>query len=919
MHPCLFCFSPLRFLFRPALAGAALLALFAVPAAAQVNVLTQHNDNNRTGANLAETVLTPAKVNAATFGKLFSVKVDGEIYAQPLYLSNVAVPSQGTHNVVYVATMNNTLYALDADNGTTLWTANFGAPVRASDVQCCCPDISSTVGILGTPVIDPATNTIYFVSRNEIHPGTAAASYQQYLNALDVTTGAVKLSPVLITATAGGVTFDPKLENQRPALTLANGDIYIAWASHNDCGPYHGWVMAYSASTLAQTAAYVNTPGGSLGGIWMSGQGLTVDAAGNVLLSSGNGSYTADGSQTGNSFVRLSPSLALQDWFTPYNTDSLNAGDQDLGSGGLLGIPGTTYVIGGGKQGVLYLVNENAMSHFHAGGDQVTQEFQAIFGNGSSHIHGAPIYYNSPENGPTVYIWGENDVLRAYAFNPATGLLNTSAIAKSTMTAPVTNANGAMPGGFLSVSASGTQSGTGIVWATTPYNADANNGVVQGIFHAFDASTLQELWNDKQNDARDELGRFAKFVPPMIAGGKVFVATFGPNGAANGSGALNVYGLLPAPPVIPVGIAIDCGGAAAGSFLADTDFTGGKADHLVRIVTTSGVANPAPQAVYRSERVGSPTAGFTYTIPGLSAGALYTVRLHFVESSATASGRRIFSVAINGSTVLAQYDIFQDAGRQYKAVCKQFTMNADSQGRMVIAYLPSGTGSPQASGIEVSPITKINYSGGFTAAGLTLNGSAKLSGSALSLTDGGAAEAGSAFATAPVNVQAFHTAFSMQLTKASADGLTFTIQGVGPTALGTGGGGLGYGPDPNNAGGPAIGKSAAVKFDLYQNVTEGTDSTGLFTNGAAPAVPAIDLSGTGIDLHSGHVFNVALAYNGTTLNVTETDTTTGASQSQAYPVNIPSLVGGSAAYVGFTAGTGGLTATQNILNWTYGP
>ena len=903
-----------------ALAGAALLA---GPAAAQVAVTTQHNDNGRTGANLAETILTPAKVSAATFGKLFSAKVDGEIYAQPLYLSNVTVPGAGVHNVVYVATMNNTIFALDADKGTTLWTANFGAPVRASDVQCCCPDISATVGILGTPVIDPATNTIYFVSRNETNPGTASAVYTQYLNALDVSTGNVKFGPTLITASASGVNFNPKIENQRPALTLANGNIYIAWASHNDCGAYHGWVMSYSASTLAQNAVYMNTPNGGQGGIWMAGQGLTVDTTGNVLFSSGNGSYTTDGVQTGNSFVRLSPTLALQDWFTPYNTDSLNAADADLGASGLLGIPGTTYVVGGGKQGVLYLVNENAMSHFHSGADQVTQEFQAVFGSGSSHIHGTPIYYNSPQNGPSIYVWGENDVLRAYAFNTTTGLFNTTAVAKSAMTAPVMNANGAMPGGFLSVSANGTQTGTGIIWATSPYNANANNAVVQGIIHAFDASTLQELWNDKQNSARDEVGRFAKFNPPTVAGGKLYVPTFGPNGSPSGTGALNVYGLLPAapppPPPATGSIAIDCGGGAAGTFIADTDVAGGHADLLNGTVDTSGVTSPAPAAVYLSKRTGTRTAGFTYTIPGLTAGASYTLRLHFMESAVNAVGGRVFNVAVNGATVLPSFDIFKTAGKSFKAVVQQFTVKANASGQIVIAYTPGVAGNPLASGIEVVPASGINFSSGFTAAGLTFNGSAKLVGTALSITDGAMNEAGSAFATAPVNIASFHTSFAMQLTTPGADGLTFTLQGVGPTALGTTGGGLGYGPDPNVAGGVSIGKSAAVKFDLYQNVSEGGNSTGLFTNGAAPSIPSADLSGSGIDLHSGHVFNVAMAYDGTTLSVTETDATTGAVGTQTYPVNIPSLVGGTTAYVGFTGGTGGVTATQNIQTWTFGP
>jgi hypothetical protein len=539
---------------RAVLGLIAATGLACLPSQAQVSVTTQHNDNSRTGANLSETVLNTSNVNATTFGKLFAVTVDGEVYAQPLYMPQVAIAG-GTHNVVYVATMNNSLYALDADNGAQLWKTNYGTPITASDVQCCCTDVSLYIGILGTPVIDPSTSTIYFVSRHKNTDGT----YHQYLNALDITTGAARTnSPKEITATNSGITFDPKLQNQRSALTLANGNIYLAWSSHNDCGAYHGWVMAYSASTLAQTASWLDTPTGSIGGIWMSGQGLTVDKSGNVYVSTGNGSISEDntGVNTGNSFVKLSPALTQMDWFTPFNSDSLNSGDQDLGSAGLLGLPiqGTDFLVGGGKQGMLYVVSAASMGKYSASSDNVVQEFQAVHGTGSSHIHGAPIYYNSPVTGPTIYIWGENDYLRAYAFNTSTGLFNTTAVLTSTMTAPMTNASSAMPGGFLSLSANGTQAGTAIIWASTPYNANANNNVVPGVFHAFDAATMREIWNDKTNDARDDIGRFAKFCAPTVANGKVYLPNFGPTGAANGSGQLVVYGLLPLTPIAPGGL-----------------------------------------------------------------------------------------------------------------------------------------------------------------------------------------------------------------------------------------------------------------------------------------------------------------------------------------------------------------------------
>ncbi len=520
-------------------------------ALAQVNVYTRSYNNARTGANLEESILTPANVNSATFGKLFTVHTDGEVFAQPLYESGLSIAG-GTHNVVFVASMLNTVYALDADTGAVLWTRNFGTPITPQNVESD-QNISwaTGIGILGTPVIDPATNIMYFVSAYQ-YQGSGGTEFAFRLNAIEAATGLpVHGSPVNITASysdadlATPIVFNPQKQNQRPGLALANGNVYIAFGSHEDQPHYEGWVMAYSTSTLAQTAVYVDTPIGVDGGIWNAGQAPAIDASGNLYLSTGNGSFGATPNnlvQTGNSFIKLSPTLELLDYFTPSNSATLNGGDMDLGSSGVLLVPNTSYVLGGGKQGVLYLVDTTAMGGFNSSTDKVRQEFQAIYGQGTSHIHGTPVYFNSGQNGPSTYVWGENDVLRGFLFNSTTRFLSTTPFATSTMTAPVTNNDFAMPGGFLSISANGNSNG--IVWASTPYNADAVHQVVQGVLYAFNADTLKLLWSDKLDDARDEIGRFSKYCPPLVANGKVYVPNFGPLGTTDGSGSLVVYGLL---------------------------------------------------------------------------------------------------------------------------------------------------------------------------------------------------------------------------------------------------------------------------------------------------------------------------------------------------------------------------------------
>jgi hypothetical protein len=543
-----------------------LLVCCSVAALAQVNVYMRGYNTSRTQANPQETILTPQNVNSNNFGKLFTVQTDGEIYTQPLYVSNLAIAG-GTHNVVFVGTTFNSIYAIDADNGTIYWTQNFGYPIIAEDVQND-NNISwyTGIGIIGTPVIDPDTNILYVVNAHQ--PQDGQQSYSYYLNALEIATGnPVNGSPKQISASYSTPdlttpeVFQAKTQNQRCGLTLANGNIYMCFGSHQDIMPYTGWMLAYNKSTLNQVAVYAVTTIGSEGGIWMAGQAPVVDSAGNLYVSTGNGSSgtTPNGLyQAGESIIKLSPNLELLDYFTPYNAASLSAGDMDLASAGVIMVPNTNYVLGGGKQGVLYLLNTSNMGHFNASHDNVHQEFQAIFGQGTSHIHGTASYFDSDAHGPTLYIWGENDVLRSFSYNSTTGTINTTPWATSTMTAPVTNNDGAMPGGFTSISANGNSNG--ILWASTPYNGNAagnsnpsfaGDGLVQGVLYAFNADTLQLLWSDKQNDGRDEIGLFGKFTPPMVANGKMYVPNFGPVGTTNGTGSLVVYGLFNPPTTKP--------------------------------------------------------------------------------------------------------------------------------------------------------------------------------------------------------------------------------------------------------------------------------------------------------------------------------------------------------------------------------
>lgn len=519
-------------------------------------VLTQHNDNYRSGENLTETALTVANVNTNSFGLLYTRPVDDQIYAQPLIMTNVSVLGRGSRNLLIVATVNDSIYAYDADDPTVTqpyWQDSFISPpnIVAPDIQDenaigaaggNYKDFSGNFGIVGTPVIDPVNRTLYVVVRTkEISGGTT--NFVQRLHALDVATGAEQpYSPIVISASYPGtgdggtvVNFDPLRENPRPGLALANGCVYITWASHGDNTPYHGWVIGYNTTNLEQSTVWNVSPNGSEAGIWMSGQAPNVDANGNIYVTVGNGTVDAPtNGDYGESFLKLTPTngtMQVASYFIPYNWAALNNGDLDLGCGGMLLIPGTTLGISGGKTGVLYLVNRDNMGQVSAGNadTNVVQTWNLSSGQ----IHGAPVWW-SCTNGSFMYIWpATSDHLRQYQFT--NGLFNTNTYSRG----PTPGGSGS-PGGILSVSANGTNTGTGIIWATVNTSSNANQATVAGTLHAFNAqSVTNELWNSDMIPGRDKLGNLAKFVPPTVANGKVYAATF--------SDRVNVYGLLPLP------------------------------------------------------------------------------------------------------------------------------------------------------------------------------------------------------------------------------------------------------------------------------------------------------------------------------------------------------------------------------------
>jgi hypothetical protein len=512
-------------------------------ATSYTGTFTYHNHNARTGENLNETVLTWANVNQAQFGKKFSYPLDGIAYASPLYVANVSIFGQGVHNVVYVATEHDSVYAFDADglSPNLFWKMSFIDPaagvttVPAADTGECC-DIAPEIGITGTPVIDQATGTLYVVAKTkEVVGGTT--TYVQRLHALDITTGAEKFGgPMVIQAIVpgtgdgndghGNVPFNALRENQRPALLLSHGVVYIGFASHGDNPPYHGWVLGYDAHTLQQVMAYNDTPNGSDGGIWQSGGGLAADSAGNIFFVTGNGTFDANtgGVDYGDSVEKISPSGSVLDYFAPHDQATFLAGDLDLGSCDALLLPDQAgshphLLVTAGKNGTIYLIDRDNMGHFNLNDDsQIVQSLPNIFPNPGGILGGnfsVPVYFNG-------FVYFSPVAGTIQAFQLSNGLLSIAPTSQSVATY-------AFPGGMLAISANGTTNG--ILWAVQRVNA-----TTPGVLHAYKATDLGvELYNsDQASGSRDTLDIAAKFNIPLVANGKVYVASVS---------QLTVYGL----------------------------------------------------------------------------------------------------------------------------------------------------------------------------------------------------------------------------------------------------------------------------------------------------------------------------------------------------------------------------------------
>lgn len=487
-----------------------------------MQVLTQHNDQARTGANLEEVLLAPGNVSVSRFGKLFTRAVDGSIYAQPLYVPQVMIAGQA-HNVVIVATEHNSVYAFDADNSATataLWQVNLGTSVPQSEVNNC-GDLPPEIGITATPVIDLDGGTIYVDAKTKVITGSTT-NYYHSLHALDLYSGAEKFGgPVVVQ----GSTFNAQHQHNRPGLVLLHNVVYLAFGSHCDWQPYHGWLFGYNATNLQQVALFNTTPNGSEGAIWSCGMAPAVDASGNLYVMTGNGTFDANtgGSDYGQSFLKFSTTngLRLVDWFAPWNEATLSSSDKDIGTGGPVLLPGTQLLVGLDKAGTLFLLSQTNLGHFSNNGasdTNIVQEFAATAATDA--IGQCPVYWKGPTN-QYLYIACGNSQLRAFLFTGTN--IQTTPLAIGSVTEPDKT-------GGLSLSANGTTNA--ILWVT-----DNGSGGTLRAYNPFAIPT--ELWDSQMNSARDALGAYVKFCAPTIANGKVYMAT-----AAR---QLVVYGLLATP------------------------------------------------------------------------------------------------------------------------------------------------------------------------------------------------------------------------------------------------------------------------------------------------------------------------------------------------------------------------------------
>jgi fibronectin type 3 domain-containing protein len=884
-----------------------------------VSVLQYHMDNSSSGVNNQETILTPSNVNSSSFGKLFSTSVDGQVYAEPLYLSGANIttgPSPGTHNIVFVATEHDSLYAIDADTGVIQWKDSFTdttkfpslpgttsmTPVSSNDVGS--GDLTPEISITATPIIDAAHGVI-FLEAKDTEVVNNVKHYVHRLYVVNIADGSLaasaKISDTAFTGNLSGyvsdgtysystdtvwtngtgdgsiggkIYFNGLRQMVRPGLFFDGGNVYMASASHGDNGPYHGWVIGYhydtTAHTLSLVAGFNTSPDGGLAGIWQSGVAPVVDSFGDIFFETGNGTFNANtgGHSYGDTFLKLGIDtttsegnqgsnangfgLKVLDYFTPFNQASLNGGDTDLGSGGITLLPDG---IGpAGHPNLLVGAGKEGRIYLI---DRGTNTQNGTMGGYQLGSGGTDNVVQEIPGGITGSFDSPaffNNTLY-YVGGSNTG--GPSDPARAFAFNP--NASG---GNFLSQTS--TSSDT-FAWPGVSPTISAN-GTSNGIVWTLDRGTNQmraytassfatELFNTSQTGPgglNNSLGSVVKFTLPTVVNGHVYVGT---------SNALVVYGEL------------------------NTSSPPGQPPSLT--------ANPGDGKVFLSW--GTASGASTYNVyRGTTMGG----------ESTTAIATLISTTSFTDSTVTN--------GTTYFYIVKGVNTNG------------TGPASPEASATPQAGIGggAINFPGGFAGAtGLTLNGSAVINGSNLQLTDGVTGnQAGSVWFNTPLDITSFTTQFTFQIpsgTSPTADGFTFAIQNNNVNALGPSGGGLGYGPD--TAGNPGgIPNSLAIKFDLYSNAGEGVDSTGLYTGGAAPTTAgSVDMTGSGIDLHTTDVFQVNITYDGSNIQETIKDLNTSATFTHTYTgVNIASTIGNSVGFIGFTGGTGGLLALQDIQTWT---
>jgi hypothetical protein len=515
--------------------SATLSVTVTVPATVGTDVVTSKNDQARSGQNLTESMLTPANVNATTFGLLRVLSVDGKVDAQPLYLSQLALGTS-VHNVVFVATEHDSVYAMDADTGTTLWHVSMLLPAEVPSDTRNCGQVSPEIGITATPVIDRAAaahGVMYVVAMSK----DASAIYHQRLHALDITTGAElfggpkEISGTYPTAGGAATSFDGGQYEERAALLLSQAVVYTSWTSHCDAAPYTGWIIAYDQKTLAQKSILNVAPnsGGRGPAIWMAGGGPAADSAGNIYLLTANGVFetTLDAQgfpnkqDYGNSFLKLTPAagaLSVADYFAMWNEVAESNSDTDLGSGGQMLLPDLSdesnavrhLVVGAGKDGNIYVADRDAMGKFNASANHIWQELDGVLPGG---VWSTPAYFNK-----AVYYADVGGKLKAFGI--------TNAKLSSAPTSQTGTSFG-YPGTSPSVSANGTSNA--ILWA--PENASP------AVLHAYDATNLaRELYNSAQAaNGRDKVAAGNKFITATVADGKVFLGT---------TNSVGVFGLL---------------------------------------------------------------------------------------------------------------------------------------------------------------------------------------------------------------------------------------------------------------------------------------------------------------------------------------------------------------------------------------